>query len=65
MDYWCTETGFLSNSSVCYLQTTERKLRKKMADLLTSRITLGPPFSVVGVDTFGTWNIVEPKTMGD
>jgi hypothetical protein len=35
-----------------------------MADLPTSILTPGPPFSVVGVDTFGPWNIVTRKTRG-
>lgn len=44
-----------------------RKLRGKfefqrMADLPEDRITPGPPFTSVGVDTFGPWNVVIRKT---
>ena len=46
-----------------------RRLRGKfesqrMADLPPDRITPGPPFSAVGVDTFGPWTIVTRKTRG-
>ncbi|XP_056012635.1 uncharacterized protein LOC130052239 [Ostrea edulis] len=46
-----------------------RRLRGKfesqsMADLPPNRITPGPPFSAVGVDTFGPWTIVTRKTHG-
>jgi hypothetical protein len=39
-----------------------RKLRgkvevQKMSDLPEDRLTPGPPFSAVGVDTFGPWNV--------
>ena len=47
-----------------------RKLRgkfesQKMADLPEDRITPGPPFTAVGVDTFGPWNVVVRKTRGN
>jgi hypothetical protein len=35
-----------------------------MADLPQDRVTPGPPFSAVGVDTFGPWNVVSRKTRG-
>ena len=56
-------------SSVIHKCVICRRLRgdfekQKMADLPSSRITPGPPFSAVGVDTFGPWNIVTRKTRG-
>ncbi|XP_061176110.1 uncharacterized protein LOC133185066 [Saccostrea echinata] len=46
-----------------------RKLRGRfgtqiMADLPEDRITPSPPFSFVGVDTFGPWNVVARRTRG-
>jgi hypothetical protein len=46
-----------------------RKLRgkvevQKMADLPEDRLTPGPPFSAVGVDTFGPWNVTTRRTRG-
>lgn len=46
-----------------------RKLRaplevQKMADLPLDRLNPGPPFSAVGVDTFGPWNVSARKTRG-
>ena len=46
-----------------------RKLRgkvevQKMADLPEDRLTPGPPFSAVGVDTFGPWNVTIRRTRG-
>ena len=46
-----------------------RKLRGQrqeqlMADLPLDRLTPGPPFSSVGVDTFGPWEVVTRKTRG-
>ncbi|XP_062619290.1 uncharacterized protein LOC134280860 [Saccostrea cucullata] len=37
---------------------------QKMADLSSDRISPGPPFTSVGVDTFGPWMIVSRKTRG-
>ncbi|XP_062594607.1 uncharacterized protein LOC134256029 [Saccostrea cucullata] len=56
-------------SSVIHKCVTCRRLRGKfesqrMADLPPDRITPGPPFSAVGVDTFGPWTIVTRKTRG-
>ncbi|XP_052271598.1 uncharacterized protein LOC127872309 [Dreissena polymorpha] len=39
-------------------------LHQQMADLPLDRVTPGPPFSEVGVDTFGPWEIVTRKTRG-
>ncbi|XP_046576736.1 uncharacterized protein LOC124284679 [Haliotis rubra] len=46
-----------------------RKLRRplehqKMADLPSDRLTPGVPFSSVGVDTFGPWQVVTRRTRG-
>ncbi|XP_069140958.1 uncharacterized protein [Argopecten irradians] len=46
-----------------------RKLRgklehQKMADLPQDRLTPGPPFTAVGIDTFGPWSVVARKTRG-
>ena len=46
-----------------------RKLRgkpacQKMADLPVDRLTPSPPFSSVGVDTFGPWEVVARRTRG-
>jgi hypothetical protein len=35
-----------------------------MADLPEDRLTPGPPFSAVGVDTFGPWNVTTRRTRG-
>lgn len=35
-----------------------------MANLPSSSVTPGPPFSAIGVDTFGPWSIVTRKTSG-
>jgi hypothetical protein len=46
-----------------------RKLRgsvchQKMAELPADRLTPSPPFTFVGVDVFGPWNIVTRRTRG-
>ena len=46
-----------------------RKLRgrqeiQKMSDLPLDRLEPGPPFTSVGVDTFGPWSIVSRRTRG-
>lgn len=46
-----------------------RKLRgsfcaPKMADLPEDRLQPGPPFSFVGVDVFGQWNVIVRRTRG-
>ncbi|XP_065925824.1 uncharacterized protein [Magallana gigas] len=56
-------------SSVIHKCVVCKRLRgnlmsQKMADLPSSRVTPGPPFSAVGVDTFGPWSIVTRKTRG-
>lgn len=35
-----------------------------MADLPEDRLTPGPPFSSVGVDTFGPWEVLARRTRG-
>ena len=47
-----------------------RKLRgklayQKMSDLPDDRFACAPPFSFVGVDVFGPWNIVARRTRGE
>ncbi|XP_060073443.1 uncharacterized protein LOC132553231 [Ylistrum balloti] len=37
---------------------------QKMADLPTERVTPSPPFTYVGVDVFGPWNVVTRRTRG-
>lgn len=57
-------------SSVLHKCVTCRKLRKKpehqkMSDLPEDRLIPGqPPFSSVGVDIFGPWNIITRRTRG-
>ena len=46
-----------------------RKLRgkvcqQKMADLPKDRVTISPPFTFVGVDVFGPWDVVTRRTRG-
>ncbi|XP_033729155.1 uncharacterized protein LOC117318258 [Pecten maximus] len=38
--------------------------QQRMADLLDARLTPAPPFTYVGVDVFGPWNIVARRTRG-
>ena len=56
-------------SSFIHQCVTCKKLRgtllhQKMADLPIDRLNPGPPFSAVGVDIFGPWNIMTRKTRG-
>ncbi|KAK3100574.1 hypothetical protein FSP39_022032 [Pinctada imbricata] len=56
-------------SSVIFHCVTCRKLRRKpqeqkMADLPMDRLTPGPPFTNVGVDVFGPWQVLARKTRG-
>ncbi|KAK3107024.1 hypothetical protein FSP39_005438 [Pinctada imbricata] len=56
-------------SSLIFTCVPCRKLRgkvreQKMADLPKDRLTPGPPFSAVGVDMFGPWQITTRKTRG-
>ncbi|KAK3092639.1 hypothetical protein FSP39_005230 [Pinctada imbricata] len=56
-------------SSLIHECVTCRRLRgqrqqQQMADLPSDRLTPGPPFSSVGVDTFGPWEVVVRKTRG-
>ena len=55
--------------SVLHQCVTCRKLRgpllqQKMADLPRDRLSPGPPFTAVGVDVFGPWEIITRKTRG-
>lgn len=56
-------------SSMLYNCVICRKLRRdvehqKMADLPLDRTQPSPPFTYVGLDTFGPWNIVSRRTRG-
>ncbi|XP_033727676.1 uncharacterized protein LOC117317008 [Pecten maximus] len=56
-------------SSCIHQCVTCRKLRgttgiQKMSDLPVARITISPPFTHVGVDIFGPWQVVARKTRG-
>ncbi|MES9882937.1 MAG: hypothetical protein ABW185_18875 [Sedimenticola sp.] len=56
-------------SSVIHTCVKCRKLRgkfvqQKMSDLPSDRVTPGPPFSSVGVDTFGPWTVISRRTRG-
>ncbi|XP_069105757.1 uncharacterized protein [Argopecten irradians] len=56
-------------SSVLFNCVPCRKLRgktefQKMADLPSERLVPAPPFTNVGIDAFGPWNVVTRKTRG-
>lgn len=66
--YWITGGKRLINS---VLQKCVRckKLRgkvgqQKMSELPSDHLTVSPPFTYVGVDTFGPWSIVSRRTRG-
>lgn len=66
--YWITGAKRIV-SSVIYNCVTCRKMRRKpehqiMADLPQDRLSPGPPFSSVGVDTFGPWEVAARRTRG-
>ncbi|XP_069108188.1 uncharacterized protein [Argopecten irradians] len=66
--FWITR-GKRVVSDVIRLCTKCHKLRgnlchQKMADLPSDRLTPSPPFSYVGVDVFGPWNITTRRTRG-
>ncbi|XP_065944078.1 uncharacterized protein [Magallana gigas] len=66
--YWITGAKRIV-SSMIYSCVTCRKMRRKpehqfMADLPEDRLTPGPPFSSVGVDTFGPWEVLARRTRG-
>lgn len=66
--YWVTGSKRVV-SSLLHKCIVCRKLRgnfeyQKMADLPTDRIEPGPPFTSVGVDTFGPWMVISRKTKG-
>ncbi|XP_062585397.1 uncharacterized protein LOC134247072 [Saccostrea cucullata] len=56
-------------SSLIHKCVTCRKLRRyretqKMADVPAERLIPGPPFTSIGIDAFGPWEIVTRKTRG-
>ena len=66
--YWITGAKRLIASTI-YKCVACRKLRGKheqqrMADLPPDRLKPSPPFSRVGVDTFGPWSVVTRRTRG-
>lgn len=66
--YWITGAKRLV-SSVINQYITCRRLRGKvqvqvMGNLPYERTSMGPPFSIVGVDTFGPWEVVARRTRG-
>ncbi|XP_052818318.1 uncharacterized protein LOC128244343 [Mya arenaria] len=66
--YWIVGAKRLI-SSVIHNCVQCRKLRGRhaeqiMADLPKDRVEPAPPFTYVGVDTFGPWNVVTRKTRG-
>jgi hypothetical protein len=47
------------------MQKTRRKpVHQIVADLPTHSVSPGPPFTSVGVDTFGQWEIIARRTRG-
>ena len=66
--YWITGGKRLINS-ILHRCVKCRKLRgklghQKMSDLPSDRLTPCPPFTYVGVDTFGPWSVVTRRTRG-
>ncbi|XP_061191732.1 uncharacterized protein LOC133199968 [Saccostrea echinata] len=66
--YWITGAKRLVSSVINHCITC-RRLRGKfqeqiMSNLPLERTSTGPPFSIVGVDTFGPWEVVARKTRG-
>ncbi|XP_052254912.1 uncharacterized protein LOC127860679 [Dreissena polymorpha] len=66
--YWIVGVKRLV-SSIIYQCVTCRRLRgnfvnQQMANLPEDRLTPGPPFTYVGVDTFGPWPVVTRRTRG-
>ncbi|XP_071172930.1 uncharacterized protein [Mytilus edulis] len=66
--FWITGGKRLINS-ILHKCVQCRKLRgkvehQKMADLPSDRLTPSPPFSYVGVDTFGPWSVATRRTRG-
>lgn len=66
--YWITGVKRLIQSFIhsCFKCRTLRGVVEfqKMSDLPSDRLESGPPFSNVGIDAFGPWNVVTRKTRG-
>lgn len=68
--YWITGVKRLIHVSSLRFRCVQcRKLRgplehQKMSDLPKDRLESGPPFTDVGLDVFGPWNIVTRRTRG-
>lgn len=56
--------SFLLHQCVECRKLRGRPTHQKMADLPEDRLSPGPPFTSVGVDVFGPWQIVTRKTCG-
>ena len=66
--YWLLGARRLITSFI-HKCVTCRKLRRnletqKMADVPTDRLTPGPPFTLIGIDAFGPWQVSARKTRG-
>lgn len=66
--FWIIGAKRLIASEIHHCVTC-RKLRgsfckQKMANIPKDRLTPGPPFSFVGVDTFGPWDVTARRTRG-
>ena len=66
--FWITGGKRLINS-ILHKCVKCRRLRgrveqQKMAELPVDRVTPSPPFTYVGVDTFGPWSVVTRRTRG-
>ncbi|XP_048765100.2 uncharacterized protein LOC125672940 [Ostrea edulis] len=66
--YWITGAKRLVSSVINHCVTCKRlcgKIQEQiMGNLPFERTSTGPPFSIVGVDTFGPWEVVARKTRG-
>ncbi|XP_048749330.2 uncharacterized protein LOC125661393 [Ostrea edulis] len=66
--YWVIGGKRLVSSIIRHCVTC-RKCRgqflfQKMSDLPEDRLSPGPPFTFVGLDTFGPWSVLQRKTRG-
>ena len=65
MDHWWEKANILLDSELCNCRKFRgRQMSQEMAELPVDRLQPGPPFSSVGVDTFGPCPIVARRTRG-